>query len=74
MLRLCIGFERTERRVLPRWRSPRGPGAGAQIGELVDPHRLRVCADPGNLPYSNQAEEGFENKIAELLAAKLGAS
>jgi quinoprotein dehydrogenase-associated probable ABC transporter substrate-binding protein/PQQ-dependent catabolism-associated CXXCW motif protein len=43
----------------------------AQIGELVDPHRLRVCADPANLPYSNQAGEGFENKIAELLAAKL---
>jgi quinoprotein dehydrogenase-associated probable ABC transporter substrate-binding protein/PQQ-dependent catabolism-associated CXXCW motif protein len=46
--------------------------ARAQLGELVDPHRLRVCADPGNLPYSNQAEEGFENKIAELLAGKLG--
>jgi quinoprotein dehydrogenase-associated probable ABC transporter substrate-binding protein/PQQ-dependent catabolism-associated CXXCW motif protein len=44
----------------------------AQVGELVDPHRLRVCADPANLPYSNQAGEGFENKIAELLAKKLG--
>ena len=30
---------------------------------------LRVCADPNNLPYSNRAGEGFENKIAELLAA-----
>jgi len=29
---------------------------------------LRVCADPNNLPYSNRAGEGFENKIAELLA------
>jgi quinoprotein dehydrogenase-associated probable ABC transporter substrate-binding protein len=44
----------------------------AQVGELVDRTRLRVCADPGNLPYSNQAEEGFENKIAELLAESLG--
>lgn len=32
---------------------------------------LRVCADPNNLPFSNRAEEGFENKIAELLAAEL---
>lgn len=29
---------------------------------------LRVCADPDNMPFSNQAGEGFENKIAELLA------
>jgi len=30
---------------------------------------LRVCADPNNLPFSNDRGEGFENKIAELLAA-----
>lgn len=35
---------------------------------------LRVCADPDNLPYSNQAGEGFENRIAELLAAELHAT
>lgn len=39
--------------------------------ELVDPKVLRVCADPNNLPFSNQAGEGFENKIAQLLAKKL---
>ena len=33
---------------------------------------LRVCADPNNLPYSNQAEQGFENRIAELLAGETG--
>jgi mxaJ protein len=33
---------------------------------------LRVCADPNNLPFSNQAREGFENKIADLIAADLG--
>jgi quinoprotein dehydrogenase-associated probable ABC transporter substrate-binding protein len=44
----------------------------AQLGELVDQSRLRVCADPSNLPFSNQAGEGFENQIAELLAGKLG--
>ena len=31
---------------------------------------LRVCADPNNLPFSNRAGEGFENRIAELLAAR----
>ena len=40
--------------------------------ELVDPKVLRVCADPRDLPFSNEAGEGFENKIAELLAQKLG--
>ena len=39
--------------------------------ELVDPKVLRVCADPRNLPFSNQKGEGFENKLAELFAAKL---
>src|SRR5687767_2766865 len=28
---------------------------------------LRVCADPNNLPFSNQRREGFENRIAELI-------
>ncbi|PWB84401.1 MAG: quinoprotein dehydrogenase-associated putative ABC transporter substrate-binding protein [Methylocystaceae bacterium] len=40
--------------------------------ELIDPKVLRVCADPGNLPFSNQAGQGFENKLAEFLAKKLG--
>jgi quinoprotein dehydrogenase-associated probable ABC transporter substrate-binding protein len=35
---------------------------------------LRVCADPDNLPFSNDKQEGFENKIAALLATELGAS
>jgi quinoprotein dehydrogenase-associated probable ABC transporter substrate-binding protein len=39
--------------------------------ELVDPKVLRVCADPRNLPFSNQKGEGFENKLAELFADKL---
>jgi quinoprotein dehydrogenase-associated probable ABC transporter substrate-binding protein len=44
----------------------------AQTGELVDRDTLRVCADPHNLPFSNEAGEGFENRIAELLAQDLG--
>jgi quinoprotein dehydrogenase-associated probable ABC transporter substrate-binding protein len=47
-----------------------GAGLDAEF-ELVDPKVLRVCADPRNLPFSNENGEGFENKIAELLAAKL---
>jgi mxaJ protein len=33
---------------------------------------LRVCADPNNLPFSNRAGQGFENKLAELVARDLG--
>ncbi len=32
---------------------------------------LRVCADPNNLPFSNQQGQGFENKIAELISSTL---
>jgi quinoprotein dehydrogenase-associated probable ABC transporter substrate-binding protein len=40
--------------------------------ELVDPDVFRACGDPRNLPFSNDKSEGFENKLAELFAAKLG--
>jgi mxaJ protein len=33
---------------------------------------LRVCADPDYLPFSNSAGQGFENKVAELLAKSMG--
>jgi len=33
---------------------------------------LRVCADPNNLPWSNQQQQGFENHIASLLANDMG--
>jgi mxaJ protein len=33
---------------------------------------LKVCQDPNNLPFSNERGEGFENRIAELFAQKLG--
>jgi quinoprotein dehydrogenase-associated probable ABC transporter substrate-binding protein len=39
--------------------------------ELVDPKVLRVCADPRNLPFSNDKGEGFENRLGELFAGKL---
>jgi mxaJ protein len=34
---------------------------------------LRVCSDPNNLPYSNQRQEGYENRLAEMLARDLHA-
>jgi len=46
-------------------------GVGALAGQTRP--ELRVCADPNNLPFSNERREGFENKIAELLARDLGA-
>ena len=38
------------------------------------PRVLRVCADPNNLPFSNDRLEGFENKLAALVARELGAT
>lgn len=38
----------------------------------AEPEVLRVCADPNNLPFSNHARDGFENKLAEMVAQKLG--
>jgi len=35
---------------------------------------LRVCADPNNLPFSNERGEGFENRLAGMIAAGAGAS
>jgi mxaJ protein len=40
-------------------------GAGGRV--------LRVCSDPDNMPFSNQKAEGFENRLAELVAHELGA-
>jgi mxaJ protein len=44
--------------------------AAAQRPGPPQPGVLRVCADPDNLPFSNQKGEGFENKIAELIASE----
>jgi quinoprotein dehydrogenase-associated probable ABC transporter substrate-binding protein len=40
--------------------------------DLVNRQVLRVCADPANMPFSNQKEEGFENKIADIIGKELG--
>jgi len=44
-------------------------GGTAMGGELKS---LTVCADPGNMPLSNQKGEGFENKIAQVIGSALG--
>jgi quinoprotein dehydrogenase-associated probable ABC transporter substrate-binding protein len=69
---------------MPAWASPawRGVGvaaalavataAAAQLTDLVSRTAFRVCADPANVPFSNEAGQGFENRIAELFAEALG--
>jgi mxaJ protein len=50
-------------------------GHHSQPHSVLSPHSsvLKVCADPNNLPYSNNRGEGFENKIAEVVARGLNA-
>jgi quinoprotein dehydrogenase-associated probable ABC transporter substrate-binding protein len=54
---------------LSGWGSP--VFAQSPTGDLVSRTELRVCADPNNLPFSNEAGEGFENKIAQALGQEL---
>lgn len=49
------------------------PETAAAQATPAPPHVLRVCADPNNLPYSNERQEGFENRIAELVAREMKA-
>ena len=51
--------------LLVLWTLPVRPSARPPV--------LRVCSDPNNLPFSNRAEQGFENRLAGLIAAELGA-
>jgi len=48
-------------------------GATADGAEPAGSLSLRVCADPENMPFSNETGEGFENKLAELIAQQLDA-
>ncbi len=47
-------------------------GRIGEIRRVVDESEFKVCADPDNMPFSNLKLEGFEDKIAELLAKDLG--
>ena len=46
----------------------------AEVASAQTKAQFRVCADPENMPFSNRNQEGFENKIADLVAKELGAS
>lgn len=46
---------------------------GFAVARSHPPRVLRVCADPNNLPFSNEKLEGFENKLADLIANELDA-
>jgi mxaJ protein len=52
-----------------QWSSDGRPGQTARVPQ---DNEFKVCADPNNMPYSNSNGEGFENKIAEVLADDLG--
>jgi len=48
-----------------------GISVQAQTSDLVSHNAFRVCADPANLPMSDKSGAGYENRLAELFAAKL---
>jgi mxaJ protein len=47
-------------------------GRIGEIRRVVDESEFKVCADPDNMPFSNSKQEGFEDRIAEILAKDLG--
>jgi len=56
-----------------------GASTGSGVVPVASAHAaplnvLTVCADPNNLPFSNRARQGFENKIVEMLARDMGKS
>jgi mxaJ protein len=48
--------------------------ASGSEAQSLPQRQLRVCADPNNLPFSNERLEGFENKLADLIAQELNAT
>ncbi|HEX2189543.1 MAG TPA: quinoprotein dehydrogenase-associated putative ABC transporter substrate-binding protein [Longimicrobiaceae bacterium] len=48
-------------------------GSASEKAPEKAPRELRVCADPNNLPFSNERGEGLENRLAALVAREMGA-
>ncbi|MER9679873.1 substrate-binding domain-containing protein [Mesorhizobium sp. M0184] len=78
---MCSGsLEKIGRVARARRKSSRRFGAAvgalalSLVAAVADARELRICADPNNMPFSNAARQGFENKIAELVATELGAT
>ena len=44
------------------------------LSGAANARELKVCADPNNLPFSNSAEQGFENRIVRIVAEEMGAT
>jgi quinoprotein dehydrogenase-associated probable ABC transporter substrate-binding protein len=61
-----VRFSRRAVASIACWLAVSGAACGAELKSLT------VCADPGNMPLSNQKGEGFENKIAQLIGTALG--
>ena len=47
------------------------PARAQHLPDLVTAGVLRVCGDPGNMPFSQRKEDGFENRIAAIVADEL---
>jgi quinoprotein dehydrogenase-associated probable ABC transporter substrate-binding protein len=62
---ICVWSARAARGASPA-------ALGTPLGE--EKKQFRVCADPENMPFSNRQLQGFENKIAEVIAKALDAS
>ena len=67
----CLVFLFAGVLVVSIWHTLSLQKALAQTSDLVDRSQLRVCSDPSNLPFSNKKGQGFENKIAALIADEL---
>jgi mxaJ protein len=64
----CASANRTQQQATPQTGQPQ-----QTVRHARPPGVLRVCADPNNLPFSNRRLEGFENRIAGLIARELNA-
>jgi quinoprotein dehydrogenase-associated probable ABC transporter substrate-binding protein len=67
---LAVGAQQQSQQPTPQPSAQRAGQQDANPGR--DDKVLRVCGDPDNLPFSNAKQEGFENRIAALLASELG--
>lgn len=70
----CASFRACQRLVLAAFAVAvlASASVAAQTSDVVDRSELKVCADPNNLPFSDEKKEGFENKIADLMGTELG--
>jgi mxaJ protein len=72
LLVLCLISVLDAPQVYAATASPFTASTPAQTASNANVAALRVCADPNNLPFSNERGEGFENALAQLLAVELG--